>query len=112
VFNQFTEQFSVSELAALVGRAAGELGYQVEVRKYPNPRVELEQHYYNAVNTKLLDLGLQPHHLGEELLRSMIEVIDRHKDRVIERAILPKTRWMPGELEGPEVAALRAPRPR
>src|SRR6476659_739038 len=110
VFNQFTEQFSVSELAELVSRSAGKLGYDVEIRKYPNPRVEAEQHYYNAVNTKLLDLGLKPHHLGEELVRSMLETIQRHKDRVIERAILPSTQWKPGELEVPEIAALRAPR--
>ena len=82
------------------------------MRRYPNPRVEAEQHYYNAVNTKLLDLGLRPHHLGEELVRSMLETIERHKDCVIERAILPSTQWKPGELELPEVAALRAPRPR
>ncbi|MGH2965173.1 MAG: NAD-dependent epimerase/dehydratase family protein [Solirubrobacterales bacterium] len=110
VFNQFTEQFSVSELAELVSRSAGKLGYDVEIRKYPNPRVEAEQHYYNAVNTKLLDLGLKPHHLGEELVRSMLETIQRHKDRVIERAILPSTQWKPGELEVPDIAALRAPR--
>jgi UDP-sulfoquinovose synthase len=109
VFNQFTEQFSVSELAELVRRSAAELGYEVEVRRYPNPRVEAEQHYYNAVNTKLLDLGLRPHHLGQELVRSMLETIERHRDRVIERAILPSTQWKPGELELSEVDALRAP---
>ena len=103
VFNQFTEQFSVAELAELVKRAAGELGLEVEVRNYPNPRVEAEQHYYNAVNTKLLDLGLEPHHLGEELVRSMLGIIERREDRVIERAILPRTRWRPGELSAAEL---------
>ncbi len=103
VFNQFTEQFSVAELAELVKRAAGELGHEVEVRNYPNPRVEAEQHYYNAANTKLHDLGLEPHHLGEELVRSMLGIIERHKDRVIERAILPRTRWRPGELSAAEL---------
>jgi UDP-sulfoquinovose synthase len=112
VFNQFTEQFSVAELAELVARSARQLDYEVDVRRYPNPRVELEQHYYKAVNTKLLDLGLKPHHLGEELVRSMLQVIEGYKDRVIERAILPSTQWKPGELEVPDIAALRAPRPR
>ena len=28
-------------------------GLEVEVRSYPNPRVEAEEHYYNATNTKL-----------------------------------------------------------
>ena len=100
VFNQFTEQFSVSELAELVKRAAAETGREVEIRKYPNPRIELEKHYYNATNTKLHELGLEPHHLGEELVTSMLGIIDRYRDRVIERAIMPRTRWKPGELAG------------
>jgi UDP-sulfoquinovose synthase len=103
VFNQFTEQFSVSELAELVRRTGGELGYEVVVDHLPNPRVELEQHYYNARNTKLRDLGLQPHYLGEELVQSMLKIIERHKDRVIERAIAPRTRWRP-DAESPAPA--------
>jgi len=100
VFNQFTEQFSVAELAELVKGTAAELGHEVEIRSFPNPRIEAERHYYNAQNTKLRDLGLQPHHLGEELVRSMLRTIERYSNRVIERAILPRTRWKPGELEG------------
>jgi len=100
VFNQFTEQFSVTELAALVQRCGGELGYEIEVETFPNPRVELEQHYYNASNQKLLDLGLEPHPLGEELVHSLIGAIESHKDRVIFKAITPRTKWNPGELEG------------
>jgi UDP-sulfoquinovose synthase len=111
VFNQFTEQFSVSELAELVQRAAGELGHDVSIDHVPNPRVELEDHYYNARNTKLLDLGLQPHHLGQELVRSMLKTIERHKDRVIERAIAPRTRWKPGRFEHEAAAAELASSP-
>jgi UDP-sulfoquinovose synthase len=99
VFNQFTEQFTVAELAELVRETAERLGYRVEVQSFPNPRIEMEEHYYNATNTKLLDLGLQPHLLGEELVQSMLKTIERHKDRVIERAIAPRTQWKPGELE-------------
>ena len=100
VFNQFTEQFSVSELATLVQKCASEVGFEVAIESYPNPRVELEQHYYNASNQKLLDLGLEPHPLGDELVQSMLGIIERHRDRVIGRAITPKTKWNPGELEG------------
>jgi UDP-sulfoquinovose synthase len=105
VFNQFTELFSVSELAELVRKSADELGYEVEVNHFPNPRVEMEQHYYNPTHTKLLDLGLKPHFLGEELVRSMLKIIAVHKHRVIERAIVPRTRWKPGELEGDALSA-------
>jgi UDP-sulfoquinovose synthase len=100
VFNQFTEQFSVRQLAELVATSASEAGYPVEIRNIPNPRVEAEEHYYNAKNVKLLELGLQPHPLGDELVRSMLGVIARYRDRVIARAIAPKTVWKPGELEG------------
>ncbi len=97
VFNQFTEQFSVSELAELVQKAGTELGYEVSIDRVENPRVEAEEHYYNATHTKLMDLGLEPSHLGEELVESMIHAIEQHKDRVIEAAIDPSTRWNPAE---------------
>jgi UDP-sulfoquinovose synthase len=99
VFNQFTEQFTVLELAELAQRAGAELGHHVEIEHFDNPRVEQEEHYYNAANTKLRELGLKPHYLGEELVRSMLATIDRHRDRVISRAIAPKTQWRPGEAE-------------
>jgi len=95
VYNQFTEQFSVIELAHLVKQAGEHLGYSVEIQHCENPRVEKEQHYYNAIHTKLLDLGLEPTLLGEELVESMIHTIERHKDKAIEAAIDPRTRWNP-----------------
>lgn len=97
VFNQFTERFSVAELAELVKTAAGENGTEVEIRAIENPRVEAEDHYYNPVHTKLIDLGLEPHPLGDELVRSVLATIERHKERIVETAIPPRTRWNPGE---------------
>ena len=93
VFNQFTEMFSVTELATLVARAGREYGLQVEVRGLEDPRVEAEEHYYNPTHTKLLDLGLQPHYLSETLIGSMFEAIERYRDRVIPDRILPRIRW-------------------
>ncbi|HSS34535.1 MAG TPA: NAD-dependent epimerase/dehydratase family protein [Solirubrobacterales bacterium] len=97
VFNQFTEQFSVIELAGLVKGAAEHLGYTVEIQHYENPRVEKEEHYYNAIHTKLLDLGLEPKLLGEELVESMLHIIERYKGAAIEGAIDPRTRWNPAK---------------
>jgi len=97
VFNQFTEQFSVIELAELVKQAGEHLGYAVEIQHCENPRVEKEEHYYNAIHTKLLDLGLQPTLLGEELVESMIHKIERYKANAIEGAIDPRTRWNPAK---------------
>jgi UDP-sulfoquinovose synthase len=97
VFNQFTEQFSVLELAELVKHAGEHLGYAVEIQHYENPRVEKEEHYYNAIHTKLLDLGLEPTLLGEELVESMIHIIERYKGNAIESSIDPQTRWNPAK---------------
>ena len=93
VFNQFTEQFSVLELAEIVKRAGEEHGLEVRIESIENPRIELEEHYYNAKHTKLLDLGLEPHLLSDTLVESMFGVIGRYKDRVIADAILPRDRW-------------------
>ena len=95
VFNQFTEQFSVVELAELVAKAGREYGLTVQTEPLDNPRVEMEEHYYNPAHTKLLDLGLKPHLLSETLIESMFAEIGRHRDRVIPDHILPRDRWRP-----------------
>jgi UDP-sulfoquinovose synthase len=97
VFNQFTESFSVAQLADLVQTSAEELGLAVEIEHVENPRVELEEHYYNPVHTKLLDLGLQPSFLGDELVRSTLDTITKYRDRVIDSAIDPRTQWKPAQ---------------
>ena len=78
-------------------RAGSEIGLEVEIDHRENPRVELEEHSYNPVHTKLLDIGLQPSHLGDELVRSMLTTIDRHRNRVIDSAIDPRTQWRPSQ---------------
>ncbi len=94
VFNQFTEQFSVLELAELVKRQAGKLGYKVELSHIKNPRVEKEEHYYNAKHTKLVELGLKPSLLSDELINSMLQIISKHENRVNRDIILPQVTWM------------------
>ncbi|MDP2593180.1 MAG: NAD-dependent epimerase/dehydratase family protein [bacterium] len=73
VFNQFTETFSVMELANLVSRVASKRGYKVSIDHIKNPRVEKEEHYYNAVNSALFSLGLKPHLLTEEVVDGMMQ---------------------------------------
>ena len=95
VFNQFTESFSVLDLAELVQKAGAEVGLDVVIGAVDNPRVEQEEHYYNPAHTKLLDLGLRPHLLSAELVESMFSVIARFKDRANPDHILPRDRWRP-----------------
>jgi UDP-sulfoquinovose synthase len=90
VFNQFTEQMSVRQIAETV-RAAYPGECRIEM--VDNPRIEAESHYYRAAHTGLLDLGLVPHLLSDTLINSMFDIADRHKHRVIAEAIRPTVRW-------------------
>ena len=96
VFNQFTEQFSVLELAKKVQEAGKKIDLKVEIDNLENPRVELEEHYFNAKNTKLLDLGLEPHNLSDSLLDSLLNFATKYKHRVDKDQILPKVSWRRG----------------
>ena len=93
VYNQFTETFSVAELAALVQEAAAHKGYEVEIDHLENPRIEAAEHYFNPVHSKLIELGLQPRYLSETLVESMIEGVAKYRDRIKIDAIAPKTKW-------------------
>lgn len=93
VFNQFTETFSVLQLAELVCQQAGCLGLRTEINHLPNPRVEQEDHHYNPVHTRLLDLGLQPHLLSEELVNSMIAMVLKYSKHIKPEIIMPKVKW-------------------
>jgi len=93
VYNQFTEQFSVLDLAKNVQEAGKDLGMKVEIDHIPDPRVEAEHHYYNAKHSKLLDLGLQPHFLSESLLDSLMNIALKYRDRVDPTIMLPQVSW-------------------
>jgi UDP-sulfoquinovose synthase len=95
VFNQFTEQFSVLDLAQRVHRVGESLGINVTVDRLKDPRIEAEEHYYNATHTRLLELGLKPHLLTDEVVAHLIHTIQRYKDRILLAPIAPKTRWDP-----------------
>ena len=121
VYNQFTEQFSVNDLARLVTDAGAKIGLKVVSKTVPNPRTELEEHYYNAKHSKLEALGLKPHLLGDALLDSLLKCVRvllrgaralracpaltqhssarssryavQYKDRVDMKQILPAVAW-------------------
>ena len=93
VYNQFTEQFSVLELARMVQAAARKMGMPVEIDFLPPPRVEAESHYYNAKHSKLIDLGLEPHNLSDSLLDSLMNVAIKYSDRIDSSLFLPQVEW-------------------
>jgi len=93
IFNQFTETFTVNQLAEHVQRVGTGLGMNVEIKPVKNPRKEAEEHYYNPKHTGLLELGLQPHYLTDEVLAEMMEAVLRHKDRIQLGQIYRQVKW-------------------
>jgi UDP-sulfoquinovose synthase len=93
ILNQFTETFSVNELAERVRRVAEEMGLPVEIEHIDNPRKELEEHYYNPAHHGLLDLGLQPHLMTDGVIAGMLEHVQRYRSSIVVERILPRVRW-------------------
>ena len=93
IFNQFTETFSVTELAERVKRAGDSLGLDVSIEHVENPRIELEEHYYNPAHSELLKLGLEPHYLTDEVLVEMMEFVVRHRDRIDPEKFVRGVTW-------------------
>ena len=93
VFNQFTEQFSVLDLARMVQTAGEKLDLTIEVDHLSDPRVEAEEHYYNAKHSKLIELGLEPHLLSDSLLDSLMNVALKYRDRIDASVMMPRINW-------------------
>ncbi len=99
VFNQWVEHFSVLDLALHVRTAARQVGLEVKIAHYTNPRVEAEEHYYNPDHNELYGLGLKPHLLDDTLVEQVIERIIQYKDRIIQHSIIPRIYWQRGGTE-------------
>jgi UDP-sulfoquinovose synthase len=93
IFNQFTETFTVNELADRVQSVANKLGLKVEIRPVANPRIEAEEHYYNPAHTGLLELGLEPNYLTNEVLGKMMEFVLQNRKNIQKNQILRQVKW-------------------
>ena len=93
VFNQFTEEFKVIELAERVQKVSSAQGLKTTIDHIENPRTELEDHYYHAKHSKLQELGLEPHLLNDDVISHMLNIAKNNLDRIDEDLILPKVKW-------------------
>ena len=93
IFNQITETFMVNELAEKVKQVGAKLGYDVKINHIENPRKEAEEHYYNPKYTGLIEIGLKPHPLTEEVLIGMFEIVEKYKDNINPTCIFRGIKW-------------------
>ncbi|WP_425419071.1 NAD-dependent epimerase/dehydratase family protein [Oricola indica] len=93
IYNQLTETFTVNELAERVRRAGDTMGLKVQIKSITNPRKEKEEHYYNPTFSGLIELGLKPNYMTDEVLADMIERIIAHKNAIAAERIMPRVSW-------------------
>ena len=93
IFNQIMETFSVFELAELTCKVGRKLGYDVKIKSIENPRKESEDHYYNPTYQGLIDIGVEPHFLTEEVMEGMFQVVEQHKENIRNDVIFRGVKW-------------------
>ena len=93
IFNQIMETFSANELAEKTARVGNSLGYDVQVEHIANPRKEAEQHYYNPTYQGLIEIGVEPHYLTDEVMAGIFHSVSKHKDRIRKDIIFRGIKW-------------------
>ena len=95
VFNQFEECYNVTELAQMVQEVGNDLGLDVKIKHYDNPRTEMEEHHYQPDRQHLIDLGYEPSHDVKAEMKIMMQDLLENTDRIVDHidALIPDIRW-------------------
>lgn len=93
IFNQIMETFSVLELADMTQKAGKALGYDVEIKKIENPRKEAEEHYYNPTYQGILDIGVKPNYLTQNVMEEMFKIVAEYKNSIRKDVIFRGIKW-------------------
>lgn len=94
IFNQFMETFSANDIAAMTKKIGDERGHDVKINHLENPRKEMEDHYYNPVHKGLVEIGVEPHYLTDEVMHGLFEVVERYKDNIRSDVIFRGIKWV------------------
>ncbi len=93
IFNQIMETFSVNQLAEMTQRVGADRGHDVRIEPLENPRKEAEEHYYNPTYQGLIDIGVEPHYLTDEVMAGMFKIVESHRDNIRKEVIFRGVKW-------------------
>ena len=93
ILNQFTETFSVNGLASRIKSVGDAMGLNVTLNNIKNPRKELENHYYNPKHSGLLELGLEPNFMTDDVIAEMLDMVIEFENRIDTDLIMPRVSW-------------------
>jgi len=93
ILNQIMELFSANDLADKVQRVGKTMGVDVKIDHIENPRKEAEEHYYNPTYQGLVDIGVEPHYLTDEVLEGMFRTVEKYKSSIRKDVIFRGIKW-------------------
>ena len=93
VRNQFTEIFSIKDLAILVQASARKIGLKTEIKFIKNPRNEMPKHHFKPSNKSFLKIGLKPRKINTKFIIENLNKILNSKKNIDKKIISPKIKW-------------------
>ena len=74
-------------------KIGNDLNHDVKIEHIDNPRKESERHYYNPVYQGLLDIGVKPNYLTDEVIKDIFQIVEKYKKNIRKDVIFRGIKW-------------------
>ena len=93
IFNQISETLSVNQIANKISHIGNKRNHKVEIKNLKNPRKELEEHYYNPVFQGLIDIGVTPSYLTDNIIEEIFQVVEKYAENIRKEVVFKGIKW-------------------